>query len=216
MPINTWRNDFTWDGWAGYGGKIEYVKISTQTGNEYSQPTVKYRNIKMHGQLYSNFYLINQTNSDDSSKVKVIKYALGNQTVDYFKTAGTVTTDGQIRVTANGTYTVYVQDNAGNDTIKTITIDKIDTTAPTTVAPILSTTTNKITVTSKQADGESGVLRTQYAIKESGGNYGNWQDSNSFENLKQGTKYVVKTRATNNAGLSSESGETTVTTGTIR
>ena len=157
LPLNTWSNNFNWNGWNGYGNSVEYVTIYTETGNQYSNPPVQIRNFRMHGQLYSTFYLINQKNADADSKVKVVKYAQGNQTVSYFKTAGTTVTSGQINVKSNGTYTIYVEDNAGNSIVKTIDINKVDTTPATTTAPSVAQTTYSITVTNKQADAESGL-----------------------------------------------------------
>jgi len=62
--------------------------------------------------------------------VEVKKYASGNQTSSYFANGGTALSGDSFNVTANGTYTVYVKDKAGNETVKTITISNIDKVAP--------------------------------------------------------------------------------------
>ena len=81
------------------------------------------------------------------------------------------------------------EDANGPETLKDITnIDKIP---PTKIAPVATATSNKIIVTSKQEDHESGIVYEEYAIKKDG----EWikQQLNNFEGLKCNTIYVVKT-----------------------
>ena len=122
LPLNTWSDGFSWNGWEGYG--TQYLKIQFLTGNECSQPTVKIRNFRLYGQLYNTFYLIN-VNPNDNIGIDVTKYAKGNVDISYFKSNGSIATSNEIRVTENGIYTVYVKDLAGNEVISTIEIDKI-------------------------------------------------------------------------------------------
>ena len=99
-------------------------------------------------------------------------------------------------------------DASGPESLKDVTnIDKIP---PSTTVPTATATTNKIIVTSKQKDDESGIVYEEYAIKENG----QWrtQQLNNFEGLMYNTKYVVKTIATDLAGNVSESEELEVTT----
>ena len=168
-----------------------------------------------HNTNLSGFYDIKITASDGQSGINTIKYASGSRIADYFATEGVVVSNNVIRVTENGTYTVCAEDKAGNRTVKTVTINKIDITGPTTTAPTYTKTANSITVTNSQADSESGIYKVEYAIKESGGEYGDWQSSNEFTGLRSSTTYVIKTRAINKAYLKSESSETTVTTDII-
>ena len=69
------------------------------------------------------------------SGISTTKYAAGSQTAAYFATGGTVISGGEFTVTSGGTYTIYVEDAAGNYaldeyTINTapILIDIVDTT----------------------------------------------------------------------------------------
>ena len=131
LPLNTWSNNFIWDGYNGFGTGIEYLKFSFSTGNTYSQPPIKVRNFKVWGQLYNNsFYNINISKSDNVG-IKTLKYATGNQTESYFTTGGTTLTSDTLRVTENNTYTVYAEDTVGNKKVATINVDKIDKTKPT-------------------------------------------------------------------------------------
>ena len=123
LPLNTWSNDFKFE--YSNATNFKYLRIEFKTGNDYSQPTTKIRNLKIYGDaIPNNFYLINITSSDNVGVV-LTKYASGNQTTNYFKTNGTEVLNNQIRVTTNGIYTVYVRDEEGNETIQTINITDI-------------------------------------------------------------------------------------------
>ena len=198
-----------------YGSSIKYITLQFEENSSYSKNPERIKNFKVHGQLWSDFYNIKVNASDSESGIKVKKYALGERDAAYFATNGEIFTGDTITVTENGKYTVYVEDNAGNKTVQKITVSKIDKTAPTDTAPTYTKTANSITVTNGQADPQSGILKTEYAIKQSGGEYGDWQSSNEFTGLRSSTTYYIKTRTTNNAYVKTESQETTVTTDTI-
>ena len=225
VASNDWKNtSLTLSEWTNlsfsstnkmYGGNIKYITLQFEENNSYGKTPEKIKNFKVRGQLWSGFYDIKITASDGQSGLNTIKYALGNRNADYFATEGIAVSNNVIRVTENGKYTVCAEDKAGNRTIKTVTISKIDKTGPSNTAPTYTKTANSITVTNSQADSESGIYKVEYAIKESGGEYGDWQSSNEFTGLRSSTTYVVKTRAINKAYLKSESSETTVTTDTI-
>ncbi|GGH48511.1 hypothetical protein GCM10008014_12480 [Paenibacillus silvae] len=68
--------------------------------------------------------------NDNSGTVISTKFAVGNQPVSYFESAGTVVTGNSFMVETNNTYTVYVEDNIGNKKIQTINISNIDVTPP--------------------------------------------------------------------------------------
>ncbi len=73
---------------------------------------------------------ITVTITEKESGIEVQKYAAGNQTAEYFLTAGTEFTETTWEATSNGVWTVYVKDKAGNTTVQTITVTKQDTTPP--------------------------------------------------------------------------------------
>ena len=224
---NNWNKKFNLNEWTNldfsniasnnkvYGGNIKYITLEIKENTSYSKNPQRIKNFKVHGQLRSGFYDIKITASDGQSGINTIKYDSGNKNADYFATGGIAVSNNIIRVTENGTYTVCAEDKAGNRTVKTVTISKIDKTGPSNMAPTYTKTANSITVTNSQADSESGIYKVEYAIKESGGEYGDWQSSNEFTGLRSSTTYIVKTRATNKAYLKLESSETTVTTDTI-
>jgi len=70
------------------------------------------------------------TTIERESGIAVKKYAKGKQTEDYFETAGTSFTGTTFEVAENGIWTVYVEDKAGNKTIKTINVTKQDNEKP--------------------------------------------------------------------------------------
>ena len=124
FPLNAWTTYEKTNEGDRWGPNAKYIKIALKTSATYSKPPIKLRNLKIHGQMDNSFYYINITSSDNT-KVNITKYATGNQTKSYFKTDGTVVNGDQITVTANGTYTVYVEDTVGNATIETIEITNI-------------------------------------------------------------------------------------------
>ena len=129
IPLNTWKSIGASN--YNYGTGIEYFKINMKMSSSWSMPTTKYRNFKVMGDIYAKSkYTINVSSSDSGSGIKVKKYASGSQTASYFKSSGTTFTGNSFNVTANGTYTVYIEDNSGNTTVKTIAINKIDNAIP--------------------------------------------------------------------------------------
>ena len=68
-------------------------------------------------------------------------------------------------ITANGTYYVWVKDQAGNTANKPVTVNRVDTTAPTT-ATIASSNVEAetFTLTATGADGESGISKYEFYI----------------------------------------------------
>ena len=202
LPLNTWSDGFSWNGWDGYGTK--YLRIIYSTGNEYSQPTVKIRNFRLYGQLYNTFYLIN-VNSNDNIGIDVTKYAKGNVDISYFKSNGSIATSNEIRVTENGIYTVYVKDLAGNEVISTIEIDKIDKTAPTVSVNSIEKNTNETIITANCIDNESGITVYEFS-KDNGETWINNGPYNkyTFINLTNLDTYQYKVRCVNGAGIKAE------------
>ena len=76
--------------------------------------------------------------TDTQSQIKTIKIANGEQNTDYFENEGNslqmITDDksaeAAVRITKNGTYTIYAEDEQGNKTVKVITITEIVTPDP--------------------------------------------------------------------------------------
>ena len=125
LGLNVWKNNFSDDGGNGYGKDVKYLKLRFETGNKWSQPITKIRNLKVYGQLKNNFYDI-EVHALDNVGVNLIKYAKGEFGKEYFDNQGTVVTDGKVRVVENGYYTFYVSDKKGNVSISTILIKNIE------------------------------------------------------------------------------------------
>ena len=124
FALNTWKNDLSWDGYSGYGENIKYIKLNFTTGNQYSQPVTKIRNLKIHGQVDSSSYDITVKSTDDVN-VTATKYAKGSHPANYFANSGTNVTNNKVTVTENGTYTFFVRDAAGNSNTTEIEITNI-------------------------------------------------------------------------------------------
>ena len=83
---------------------------------------------------------VNATAIGVGNSIATTMWASGNQPLSYFGTGGITITAGSFIATANGTYTVYAQDIAGNATVQIITVSNIDTTGP--AAPVVTGVTN--------------------------------------------------------------------------
>ena len=125
LTLNTWVNNLKWNGYAGHGPNVKYVLVSFHTGDTYSMPITKIRNFRFHGQFPNSFFDIMVDAKDSDSSVKSIKYASGNQTIEYFKNNGQAVNNNVFRVSSNGTYTVYAENRDGYATVSTIEITKI-------------------------------------------------------------------------------------------
>ena len=173
------------------------MKLGSSTGTTYTSGNWTNQNVWVH----------KNDGSDSQSGHKSTTYtisaaSLTNQTAD-----NTLTKEGKY------TAVVTTTDNVSNSSTKNYNIN-IDKTAPPTVAPTASQTTNSITVTNKQTDALSGVSSTQYAIYN-GSSWSSWQSSNVFSGLTTNKTYKVKTKTTDKAGNSSESAELSVTTSNL-
>lgn len=69
--------------------------------------------------------------TDSGSDIAEKKWALGKRNVDFFHNAGSSLNANSFAVTENGNYTVYAKDAAGNESVKSISINNIDRTPPT-------------------------------------------------------------------------------------
>ena len=141
--------------WTNYTGALSitanntvYARSYDQAGNVSAETNYAVTNIdKTAPTITLSPSTTNPTNQNvtvtatiaDANGIEVQKWASGNQTASYFATSGTAFTGNTFAVTANGTYTVYAKDKAGNETVQTITVNNIDKVAPTT--PTLSAST---------------------------------------------------------------------------
>jgi len=94
---------------------------------------------------------------ENESGIKVQKWAQGERTISYFSTRGTTYTGNTFNVTANGIYTVYVSDNAGNEAIETIEVTKIDNEGPQVEVEISDITATGFTLGVTASDELSGL-----------------------------------------------------------
>ena len=147
-----------------------------------------------------------------------ISTILKDYTLQYKIGSGSWATYTKALIISKNETVIYARltDGINYGTTSTHEVTNIDTTAPTTIAPSLTSTSSTVTATSNQTDAESGISSTQYAIKlSSSSTWANWQASENFTGLIQNTSYDVKTKATDIAGNSRESLVTSITTGEV-
>ncbi|MBN1892098.1 MAG: RHS repeat protein, partial [Clostridiales bacterium] len=113
---------------------------------------------------WGQFNVITTSISDTQSGVAVQKVASGTQTVAYFVSNGVTYTGNTFGITVNGVYTVYARDNAGNTAVKTVTVNRVDTTAPSISASSQTSWGSTNTVTTLITDVESGVALRKCAL----------------------------------------------------
>jgi hypothetical protein len=124
LPLNQ-TTSYEWDGWAGNGPDVIYVRMQFSVENYYSVAPVTLSNISFISSGNSNYQkIITVSASDNDSGIRTKKWLSGSKTVADFASAGTVFTD-KIYVSTNGIYTIYVEDNVGNKTVKEVSITGI-------------------------------------------------------------------------------------------
>lgn len=132
LALNRWVNNVDW--YTGksisktrWGPNVKYVSLTFTSGpsNSWSNSPTKVRNLKLYGTKVKNSFYIIEVKLNSSNSISQIKYAKGLKPLSYFGSNGIVSTDASIRVTENGTYTVYVKDNTGKESIASIEITDI-------------------------------------------------------------------------------------------
>ncbi|MBP1930208.1 SwmB domain-containing protein [Ammoniphilus resinae] len=97
-------------------------------------------------------------------KIAVQKWAEGVHDPAYFTTNGNKLENKEIPSLINGTYTVYVRDLAGNESISYITIDNFDDTLPSINLHADNTWTNgRVVITTDITDNKSGIKVKKWA-----------------------------------------------------
>ncbi|GAA0351337.1 hypothetical protein GCM10008968_03340 [Bacillus horti] len=111
--------------------------------------------------------------SDDLSGIKVVKWALGAQNEAFFQNGEGTGFSDSFPVTANGTYTVYAEDWAGNGVVQQITIRNLDTTPPIiSLTPSTTVATKEdVIIRADISDSESGIALSKWAAGEQDASY---------------------------------------------
>ncbi|WNY25073.1 hypothetical protein [Methanolapillus millepedarum] len=106
--------------------------------------------------------------TDDQSDVSAIMYAKGKFSVSDFpvSTATDITTTSEFTVFANGRYTIYAEDGAGNKAVKVVQVLKIDVKPPkfdsVSLDPATGTWNQTVNVSVSVSDTQSGVALVKY------------------------------------------------------
>ncbi|WP_308634044.1 PKD domain-containing protein [Paenibacillus silvisoli] len=134
------------------------------------------------------------------SAITALKWAAGERTTAFFAAEGDNIAGNRFTATLNGDYTLYAEDEAGNQAIKVIRIANIDRVAPVTTAAVNPAGPTgwhnaDAVLTLDASDELSGVAMTEYRI-----NQGDWMAyTGSIPAFKDG-EYLVEYRSVDNAG----------------
>ena len=125
-----------------------------------------------------------------------------------------VTGNTNVKFTSNGTVYARINDGKIYSSAETMTITKIDTTAPNLTLGTAATTTSTIVFDVRASDLESGIASTvcKYGTSTNYGYTGEIKNNKCIikNNVVSGTTYYYQVTTTNNAGL------TTTKTGSIK
>lgn len=106
------------------------------------------------------------TGKDPESGISGISYLSGTKTADDFKTSQATeikldsSDTGSFKVTKNGTFTILLIDNAGNQTLEIVKVSNIDVTVPT--LTLDSSVMNQKATISYSAKDSSGIKSVKY------------------------------------------------------
>ena len=154
-----------------------------------------------------------------TENIGIVGYGINQSSTtepSYTTVTATTSLNKTINVSANGTYYVWVKDKAGNTGNKQVTVNRIDTTAPTT-ATIASSNVEEttFTLTAKGADGQSGIAKYEFYLNgklEKTITTTSGTATYKVTGKTGGQSYKYKVRVYDKVGLYKESSEITVTT----
>ena len=205
----------------GVAGGTTTITVSATAGSNYNAPTSVSIPVTVYGKPSAPTITASRTtwgNTDVTFTItggtapqggQTLQYKIGNGEWTNYTSAVTVSTEGKITVYARAINT----SSASLTSSEVSAVGMIDKTAPSTLGPTVSSTSNTITATCNQADNlatvNSGINAslTRYRLLASDGTtvVKDWQTSNTFTGLTVSTVYQVQTRVTDNAGNTSTS-----------
>lgn len=101
----------------------------------------------------------------EASEIKMLKWSEGIRPASFFETGGSVIADSRFTVYANGDYTIFAQDEAGNGAVEHIEVKQIDVDKPViqlSVHPEEKTNGN-VTIEARISDRTSSIARQKWA-----------------------------------------------------
>lgn len=145
---------------------------------------------------------ITPTLDGTGSAILTKKWAAGNQDEAFFTGGGGNALGASFMVSLNGTYTVYASDQAGNDTVQTITISNIDKALPTVTSdesdPAWRATPISVYLT---YDGTGSPLTaSQYKLTGDTNIPGAWDENGGAVSISADGTWYLHYRATDAAG----------------
>lgn len=159
---------------AGSNGKYT-VYAADQVGNETFQ-TITIDQIDLippsltltpsTGAPTSQDVIIDVSALDQESGIAELKWAKGDLNAAYFAQGGSVFNDSFL-VSENGIYTVYARDNAGNETVQTMSVTNIFKTGPSLSLSLSSTSWSNqpLAVNILYSDNGSGIAKLEWSKK---------------------------------------------------
>ncbi|NKI22377.1 DUF5011 domain-containing protein [Paenibacillus dendritiformis] len=131
---------------------------------------------------------VNVLATHEAGEIKMLKWSEGIRPAGFFETGGSMMGDSRFIAYANGDYTIFAQDEAGNGTVEHIEVKQIDTDQPVIQLSLPSEqlTNGNVTIEARISDRTSPVARQKWAAGrqtesyfESGGT--SFAGSDSFE-----------------------------------
>lgn len=186
LPLNT-KADFTIDfgsrtktivslfvipttrTWPGYNYGV-YTPCFTRLLTDNTAPTIY---LSQQSEYSNTGVTVMASIFDSESGVSVRKWASGYQDVSYF-TYGGNTFYSRFTATANGYYTVYAKDGAGNEAVRYIYVYKMDTSPPSITATASTTWATSNTISVSVYDFQSGVSVMKWAYGNCAASYFDW------------------------------------------
>ena len=228
--------------WLNYTGPVEmttngyvYARLFDENGQYTNTSTATVENIDRVAPVISSATASTSWGKTNSVTIKatdtgttgcaaknigIVGYGINQSSTtepSYTTVAATTSLNTTINnITANGTYYVWVKDQAGNTGNRAVTVNRIDTTAPTT-ATIASSNVEEttFTLTAKGADGQSGIAKYEFYLNGKLEKTITTTSGTATYNVTGktgGQSYKYKVRVYDKVGLYKESSEITVTT----
>ncbi len=135
------------------------VSATDSLVNDTTPPT-----LRVETSYHETEFLISLDTEDlGGSGVRALRYAMGNLDASYFRngTSGQIIAGSSLSLKRAGTYTFYVCDYAGNESVFTHTVSD-DTVPPVLSASYAENPDGTFTVTVNASDSESGIKRLRY------------------------------------------------------
>lgn len=151
------------DSYMVYGGIPSAYKVvlaSDQLKQDDKAPVLLIKTLYKNGKMTVSV----KAEDEGASKIRVVKWLLGEKTVEDFKHGvdGTTVVDNKVNISKSGMYTFFASDYDGNEMIQTYEVSEDITPPRITIKYEVSSDNNYRNVTVIASDKQSGVKRIEY------------------------------------------------------